>query len=274
MALLRRLLVYVAVSALLLLLGVQMGLIERLFIYFPEAEVVGTPADWGMAYEEASLTASDGVRLHGWLVPGEKRVGWIWLHSNGGNVGHRLEQLKLLHDALGVTILLFDYRGYGRSEGAPSEEGTYRDAEAALAYLRSRPEVDPERIVYNGHSLGAPIAAELAARHPPYALVLESPIDSVPQMARRAYPLLPPLGPLLRTKYDTVAKMRSLTRPLLVLHGDLDELVPIEAGRQVFEAAAGPKEFFTVRGAGHNDLYATGGEEYLDALRRFLAGLE
>ena len=193
---------------------------------------------------------------------------WLWFHGNAGNIGDRVENLKLLHDEVGVNVFLFDYRGYGRSRGRPTEKGTYLDADAALAYLRSRSDVSQEHIIYYGRSLGAAVAVDLATRHPPYGLILESPFPSVRYMARQAYSFLP-AWPLLRARYDSLAKMATVEAPVLVLHGDNDNLVPIEAGRKLFDAAREPKDFYTVQGAGHNDSYIVGGQLYFTALQAF-----
>jgi fermentation-respiration switch protein FrsA (DUF1100 family) len=258
-----------ALGAALLLVGICSGVIERSFIYFPDRQLIGDPADYGLPFDDVSFTADDGVQLHGWFVPGESDVTWLWFHGNAGNISHRLENLRLLHDELRVAVFLFDYRGYGRSAGTPSEEGTYRDGEAALDYLLSRPDVDPQRIVYFGRSLGAGIAVELATRRPPFALILESPVPSISDLAKHHYPFLP-VRALLQTKYDSVAKIGNVRAPLLVLHGDRDEVVPFEGGRKLFEAAAEPKRFYTISGAGHNDTYVVGGREYFRVLREFV----
>jgi fermentation-respiration switch protein FrsA (DUF1100 family) len=243
--------------------------LERSFIYFPERELIGDPADFALPFDDVYFTASDGVRLHGWFVPGDSDATWLWCHGNAGNISYRLDNLRLLHDELRVSVFIFDYRGYGRSQGSPSEQGTYRDAEAALAYVLSRPDVDPERIVYFGRSLGAAVAVELATRRPPFALILESPLPSIAELARHHYPLLP-VGGLMRTKYDSLSKIAKVRVPLLVLHGDWDDVVPFESGRKLFEAANEPKRFYTIRGAGHNDTYVVGGQEYFRALREFV----
>ena len=274
--LLRRGLLYLglplALIVALIFVTIRCGVIERKFVYFPERDLVADPAQVGLSFEEVYFVASDGVRLHGWFTPGREDLTWLWFHGNAGNISHRLENLKLLHDELGVSVFLFDYRGYGRSQGKPSEEGSYRDAQAALTYLRSRGDTDPERIVYFGRSLGAGVAVELATHEPPLALILESSFSSIPALARHLYPFLP-IGPLLRTKYDSLAKIGSVEAPLLVLHGDRDEIVPLQAGRSLFEAAPEPKQFHVIQGAGHNDTYRVGGEEYLRVLRQFLDSL-
>ena len=248
------------------------GFIERRLIYHPEKDLHSDPSNLGLAYEDAVFTASDGVRLHGWYVPGSRDVTFLWFHGNAGNISHRLSNLKEMHDELAVNILIFDYRGYGQSRGTPSEQGTYLDAMAALGYLRTREDVPIDQIVYYGRSLGGAIAVELAAQEPPYGLVLESSFPSVPYMARKANPLLP-LWRLLRTKYDSAAKVPHIQAPLLQIHGDSDDTVPLEAGRALFEAANTPKEFYVIPGADHNDTYLVGGTAYWEKLREFIDNL-
>jgi fermentation-respiration switch protein FrsA (DUF1100 family) len=246
--------------------------VERAFIYFPSRSVHATPAQWGLRYEEAAFRAADGVRLHGWFVPASGGgPALLWAHGNGGNIADRLGLIRLLHDRLRISLFIFDYRGYGRSEGRPSEDGTYRDAEAALAYLRARPDVDRGRILYYGESLGSAVVIDLAAREPPAGLILEAPFTSVRDMARAHYPFLP-VWNLLRTKYDSLSKIGRVRAPLLVVHGDRDEIVPFAQGRRMFDAASPPKELVPIRGAGHNDLWLVGGEAVLQAWARFLAG--
>ncbi len=261
-----------AFLAALLFIADRTGLIERYFIYFPQKELGADPSHVGLPFEDVSFTAADGKVLHGWFVPGRNEVTWLWFHGNAGNISDRLGNLKLLHDELGVSVLLFDYRGYGRSEGRPTEKGTYRDADAALVYLRSRGDVSPDRIIYFGRSLGAAVAVELATRYPPYGLILESPFPSVRHMARLSYRFLP-MWPLLVDRYDSQARIAKVQAPLLVLHGDQDDTVPIEAGRKLFDAAREPKHFYAVQGAGHNDTYDVGGRSYFAALRSFVEQL-
>ncbi len=232
-----------------------------------------TPAQWGLQYEDLRFPASDGMSLHGWFVPGAGDVTWLWFHGNGGNVSHRLEDLTLLSSRLGVNIFLFDYRGYGLSDGRPSERGTYRDAVGALDYLVSRQDVDPGKIVYFGRSLGAAVAVWLACRSTLYGLILESPFASVREMAKVAYPRLP-VHLLIPNKYDSLSRIGQVSSPLLILHGDLDEVVPMAQGRKLYEAAREPKRFYVIEGAAHNDTYIAGGEPYLHTLDEFLASLD
>ena len=250
----------------------QVGVLDRYFIFFPEREVAETPADRGLAFEDVSFTASDGTRLHGWYVPGTSAVTWLWFHGNAGNIADRLDALAALHRNLGVNILIFDYRGYGKSEGRPSERGMYLDGEAALAYLRSRPDVDAAKVVLYGRSLGCAVALETARRHGAYALVLESPFTSIRGMARRTFPVLP-AWLLVKSRFDSLSKIHGIAAPVLVVHPEQDEVVPIAMGREVYEAAGGPKRFFVAEGAMHNDQHLADSDPYFGALREFLASV-
>ena len=250
-------------------------MLDQHFLYFPTSEVIGSPADYGIAYEDVHFEASDGRRLHGWFVPGAGGVTLLWHHGNGGNIGHRLPDIALFHRELGVNILIYDYRGYGRSAGTPSEEGLYRDAEAALRYLESREDVDAGRIVYFGRSLGTAVAVELAVRRRPCGLILESGFPSIAYMAEAAQPWLPSWAArrIIAGRYDSGSKLGGVDAPVLVVHGDADETVPLRAGQALFEAAREPKAFYVVAGAGHDDVSSAGGREYVERLRGWLAGL-
>jgi fermentation-respiration switch protein FrsA (DUF1100 family) len=262
------------IAAVVLAVSLVMLLFERRFIYFPQRAHDLTPRDLGLAFEDLELVAEDGVRIHAWFLPapGESRWTVLLAHGNAGNVSHRLDRTLQLHARLRADVLLFDYRGYGRSEGSPDEQGTYRDARAAHAWLVGTRGVDPERLVLFGESLGSAVALDLALQRPSRALVLESPFASIPAMARAIYPFLP-LWPFVRTRYDNLEKAGGLGVPVLVLHGERDEVVPFGQGRQVFEAAPEPRSFFTIPGAGHNDTYVTGGDAYWKAVTDFLEEL-
>jgi fermentation-respiration switch protein FrsA (DUF1100 family) len=245
--------------------------IEKRFVFFPTAEISQTPAAVGLAYEEVFFTTGDGLRLHGWFVPGTGDVTWVWFHGNGGNIGHRVEELGRFRREMGINQFIFDYRGYGRSEGTPSEEGTYQDARAALAYLHSRPDVAAGKIVYFGRSLGAAVAVELAASHPPSGLVLVAAFSSMEDMAQLTFPCLP-VRFLVKGHYDSLSRVRQVRSPLLVMHGDLDSTVPLSQGEKLFNAANAPKRFHLLTGAGHNDTYQVG-QSYWEALAEFLGTL-
>jgi len=245
---------------------------EEHFIFYPDATIARTPRDAGIHFEEVNFSTRDGVRLHGWYIPhGAARSTLVWFHGNAGNIGHRVENIKLLHDKIKINVFIFDYRGYGKSQGRPSEQGTYMDGEAALELVANRFGAQPQRTVLFGRSLGAAVAAEMALRFPSQGLILESPFVSIPEMARAVFPFLP-IGALLKTRYDTEEKVRRIKTPLLVLHGDRDEVVPFAQGKRIFAAAPEPKIFFTIRGAGHNDTYLAGGARYFEQLKNFIDG--
>ncbi len=242
------------------------------FIFYPDDYLIADPGDWGMPFEDVYFSTADGLTLNGWFVPGEKEMTWLWFPGNAGNISYRLDNLRLLHHRLSLNIFIFDYRGYGRSQGRPSEEGTYLDAEAALDYLRSRRDIDPDAIIFFGRSLGSAVAVNLATKHKCLGLILESPPTSLVGMMKRLFPSLPPEE--LPIKYDSLSKIKRISVPLLILHGDCDEVVPFFMGRKLYEAANEPKQFYTIENAGHNDTYMVGGEGYFRALQDFIESLE
>lgn len=250
------------------------AMLEHAFLYFPTREIEATPAAAGLPYEEVFFAAADGVRLHGWYVPGEPgRPAVLFCHGNAGNISHRVENLRLFRERLGVSVFIFDYRGYGRSEGKATEEGTYADARGALAWLRGRGWT-PERTIYFGRSLGAAVAVQLALETPPAGLILETPFPSVPAMGRHHYSLLYfLLGWALEARYDVEAKIGRLHIPLLIFQGDRDSIVPERMASRLFAQANAPKRFHLIRGAGHNDTLQHGGAAYWEEWRRFLENL-
>lgn len=257
----------------LLLFGVESGCEMKSFIYFPKKKIVRTPADDGLFFEDLSLRTSDGVKINGWFIPSPgARTTLLWLHGNGGNIGNTIGRLKQFHHALKTNILVIDYREYGKSGGEVSEEGTYLDAVAAYDYLLTRSDVDPTRIIPFGYSLGSAVAVELSLQRKAEGLILEAPFASIQEMAGVVFPWLP-VGPFITTRYNTLSKIGSLEVPLLILHGDQDDVVPFTQGREVFEAARAPKTFYTVSGAGHNNTTLIGGQAYLKTVADFIARL-
>lgn len=247
---------------------------ERSFIFFPEKSTQITPADVGLSFEDLYISTVDGVAINGWYIPHTSaEATLVWFHGNAGNLGHRVDHLVKLHRAVQANILMIDYREYGRSEGSVSEEGTYQDALAAYDHLIKRPDLNPGKIVAYGQSLGSAVAVELAVQRQLYGLILEAPFTSIRAMAAFHYPWIP-IGGLLSTRYDSLEKIGAVTTPLLILHGDQDEIVPYEHGKKIYDAASPPKQFYTVRGAGHNDTYLTGGPGYFRAIQNFIDGLK
>ncbi len=259
-----------------LLAAVVIGLLlafEGCFIFYPTS----APAlSWDLlpaGAEECTFQTADGLRLHAWWHPGvgpddaSLRPVVLWCHGNAGNITHRADNLDMLARR-GLAVFLFDYRGYGRSEGKPSERGLYEDARAAYRCLTEERGVAPARIVCFGRSLGAAVAVQLALDRPVAGVVLEGAFKSVPAMARKMLPWLP-IWLLLRNRFDTAGKVPRLTVPLLMFHGSRDEIAPLAQGRAVFEAAPEPKAFCLVEGGTHNDTYAVGGEQYLRSFAEF-----
>jgi fermentation-respiration switch protein FrsA (DUF1100 family) len=253
----------------MLLAVAAMGRPADRLVFFPSRALDGgTPAVFGLAYEDVALTTADGVRLHAWWVPAPAaRRSVLFLHGNAGNISHRLDKLAILV-GLDASVLLLDYRGYGRSEGTPDEAGTYRDADAAYAWLRAR--VPPETIVAYGESLGGPIATDLASRQPLAGLVLESAPSSILGVAQYHYPLLP-VSWFLSVRYDALARMPDVRAPVLILHSPRDEIVPFAMAEQLYAAAPGRKRLVHLDG-GHNDNFLVAAEVYQAALRECLLG--
>ena len=252
----------------------QMSILDRMMIYFPESGLTSTPLDVGLEYEDVFLTAADGTRIHGWHIPGESRVTLLWLHGNAGNMSHRVENIALIRARLGAGVFIIDYRGYGLSAGKPSEKGLYMDAEAAFDWLVSERGLDAEtEIVIFGRSLGVGVAVQTAVGRKVRGVILESGFTSVRDMAREntlAALLAFAIMPMLEARYDSASKIGGLRAPVIILHGDMDAVVPFEMSRRLYEAAPEPKTFHQIIGARHNDTVQVGGESYWEALRRFV----
>ncbi len=251
-------------------LGLTLFALQSSMVYYPEIgrEMVATPRQAGLDYEDLKLVTADGVSLHGWFVPGAQSRGTVlFLHGNAGNISHRLDSLLMFH-RLGYSTLIIDYRGYGNSGGKPSEQGTYQDAEAAWRHLIEARKIPPETIVLFGESLGGAVAAWLAARHRPGALVIASGFTSVPDLAAKFYPFLP-VRWLSRFDYDTRAYLRTVEAPVFVAHSPEDEIIPYRHGRALYDAAKVPRQFLELSG-GHNEGFIFVRESWVQALGEFL----
>jgi fermentation-respiration switch protein FrsA (DUF1100 family) len=242
---------------------------EKGIVFFPDAEMVGDPGDVGLEYEDVWFDAADGVQLHGWWVPAKDAPVLVWFHGNGGNISHRLENIQLLHELVGVQVFIFDYREYGRSAGRISREGTFLDAAAAYGYVTATKGVSAADVVLFGRSLGTALATDLAGNHPCRSLILESAFTNSSDMAKMLAPFLFDWRP--KVPYDNLGKIDKVKVPVLVIHGTDDEIIPVDMGRRVFAAAHEPKELYLISGAHHNDTYLMGGRAYFQRLQDFIS---
>ena len=229
-----------------------------------------TPADAHMDYEDVSIEAADGVKLHGWFIVGASPHVLLFFHGNAGNISHRLDSIRQFQN-LGLSVLIIDYRGYGQSGGRTTEAGIYRDADAAWRYLTETRGVLPDNVVIFGRSLGGSVAARLATQQQPLALIVESSFTSVPDIAQEHYPWLPARW-LSRLSHATADYIREARCPVLVVHSRDDEIIPFHHGQAIFAAAPEPRTLLTLRGS-HNNAYVWDEGSYIEGLRAFLTGL-
>jgi fermentation-respiration switch protein FrsA (DUF1100 family) len=260
---------WITASLLVFILLMFRQLLER-FVYYPMPYPQG---DWSLQSQAGAqdlwLTTRDGIPLNAWWFPEpDSRMATLFLHGNAGNVTHRIDHAHAINSA-GSAILVLDYRGYGKSKGHPSEGGLGLDAQAAYDVLRKLG-YDPAHILVHGESLGAAVAVELASRHPCAGLILESPLTSLSDMAGN---ILPILGPLVAHGFNTKRTISRVHTPVLIMHGDADEIVPFSQGQAVFAAANPPKDFWRISGAHHNDLLYVAGNQYVRRLHTFYESL-
>lgn len=245
--------------------------IESHSVFYPLKDVQETPKDVGILYEEVTIPTADGVRLNAWFVrgsPASKSI-MIFCHGNGGNIGHRVLWLKAFHD-LGLNVLLFDYRGYGKSTGRPSEQGVYQDAVAVYDYLMHRPDVDRHHITAYGESLGGAVAIDLATKRSLGGLVVDSSFSSARDMAKLLYPGLPTW--FMTCRFDSVTKVRHLEIPKLFIHNYDDSIIPFVIGRRLYDAAAEPKMFVPMRG-GHGEGLIHDAQKFNRTLKVFVKSI-
>lgn len=237
-------------------------------LFFPDKDIRGTPREIGLEYEDVRFRTADDVSISAWYVPAKNERGvLLFCHGNAGNISDRLDSIRIFN-GLGLSVLILDYRGYGKSEGKPTERGTYLDADAAWEYLKTFRQKSPEKIVLFGRSLGGAVAAELALKTKPAGLILESTFTSVVELGKKFYPWFP-VRLLARHRYATLDKVGAITCPKLIIHSPQDEIVPFGHGKALYEMASPPKEFLEIRG-GHNEGFLISGETYTKGLRDFL----
>ena len=249
------------------ILGWSLYFLQSSFVYKPTKNLLYNPGDLNLTYEKVVLRTEDGLKLSAWFIPAEHaRQTVLFCHGNAGNISHRLDTANIFNE-LGVNCLLFDYRGYGNSQGKPTEEGTYLDAEAAWNWLIERG-IGPEQIIIFGRSLGGSIASHLAAKVHPSGLVLESNFTSYVDMGKKFYPYMP-IRLFARFNYNAIDHIRQIDCPLLIIHSRNDEVIPFEFGLKLYDAAKEPKEFLEIFGS-HNDGFLYSGQVYRETWTKWL----
>jgi fermentation-respiration switch protein FrsA (DUF1100 family) len=258
-------------------LAVMVRAIESRFAFFPSPGETTTPDDFGIPYERVSLSAAGDVALRGWLMPhASPRARILYFHGNGGNLSVWAPILAGIHRR-GYAVHAFDYRGYGASTGRPSEQGLYRDVEAAVKWASEAEAPGPAGaarvpLIYWGRSLGATMSAYAATRRPPDGLILESGFADARSLLRNSPPMAV-LSLFSSYRFPTAGWLESVRSPVLVLHGDDDRVIPFAAGRALFDRIAGPKQFVTIKGGDHNDVAPPDPKAYWAAIDAFIAAL-
>lgn len=264
-----------AIVTVILALGLFSGwlyFMQPSMIFYPSRELVASPADWHLQYEDVSFRSRDGVTLHGWYIPNQasKRV-VLFFHGNAGNMSHRGESVAIFH-RLGLNVFIFDYRGYGRSQGKPSEKGLYLDAAGAWDYLTKTCGSAGENIILFGRSIGGAVATHLASEVSPAALIVESAFSSARDVAGSAFPILSRLT-LIRYDFNAASDIKGVRCPVLILHSPDDEILPYSLGEKLYRAANEPKEFVRLRGD-HNSGFLQSQPEYERRLDTFIRMLK
>jgi uncharacterized protein len=253
------------------IVGWSLYFLQSRFLYAPVREVTYTPADINIPFEKIALKTEDGLKIAAWYIPAKNaKYTILFCHGNAGNLTHRLDSINILNE-MGLNCLIFDYRGYGDSQGRPTEHGTYMDAAAAWRWLTEKKRIPPQRIIIYGHSLGGSIAAHLAARVNPRALVLESAFTSYEQIGKKFYPYMP-VHFFAKFNYNTLEYLKNARCPVLIIHSRNDEIVPFEFGLRLYAAAAEPKRLLEIAGS-HNDGFLFSGALYTDGWKDWLRSL-
>jgi uncharacterized protein len=241
------------------------------YIYYPYAELTATPREVGLDFNDVSLITRDDKKIHGWYIAHPApRATLLFLHGNAGNISHRLEKILIYHQ-LGIQVFIIDYRGYGQSEGTPSEEGTYLDAEAAWHYLTREKNIPEKSIILYGESLGAAVATWLGVRYSAGALIIESGFTSIESIAKHYYPYLP-VSLITRIKYPSLERIMRISSPTLVVHSVDDEIIPFTHAVELYDSAIGPKSLLKLSGD-HNNGFDMSGRLYKDGLDSFISTL-
>jgi len=260
--------IFITIAGAYLIFAGFLFIFQSHYVYYPERVLLANPGSIRLDFKSISFETADGVKLFGWFIPSESARGVIlFCHGNAGNISHRLDSIQIFH-RLGLDVFIFDYRGYGQSEGKPTEHGTYKDAEAAWRYLTEEREVNPNEIIIFGRSLGGTVASWLAQSHTPRALILESTFTSLLDIAATLYPYLP-VRLLLHFEYNTAEYLGRVNCPVLIIHSRDDEIMPFSHGWRLFEMAKEPKKFLEISGT-HNEGFITSGKHYEEGLNAFI----
>jgi uncharacterized protein len=258
------------VVSVIILLAVLVMIFENKFIFFPAKYTAGqyTQAANIPGLTDCWMTTEDGVKLHGWFLPADSAIATLVMsHGNAGNISNRYALMAALRQN-GFNVLMFDYRGYGRSDGTPSEEGIYIDGRTAFDYAAKLPQVDSQKIVLWGTSLGGVVAVDVAAKRHAAGMILESTFTSAADMAAEHYSFI--LRYVLRIQLNSIEKIVQIHTPVLLMHGNKDRTVPIRLGKELYAAANEPKEFYEITGADHNNTFMAGGATYLQRVSEFV----
>ncbi len=245
--------------------------VESRQVFIPSKQITSNPDQFGMAYEDVYFKTQDGVDLNGWLVKhSDAKHTILYFHGNAGNMGDRMVKLAMFYQ-MGVNIFIIDYRGYGRSSGQPTEKGMYLDTQAAYDYLMTRKDIAPERIVAYGASLGGAAAVDLALKRNLAGLISDSTFTNAADMGRRIIPWVPSF--LIKTKLDSLAKIKLISVPKLIIHSKNDEMIPFSMGQKLYDVALEPKTFLAISG-GHNEGHLYSREEFMAGIEQFILTLQ
>ncbi len=255
------------------LLASPIAWLKHTLTFHPNTKLQTSPADFGLPYEEVRFGGPNGSVLHGWYIPSHEAHSpmseslFVWFHGNAGHIGHRLKQLRLLHEHIGGNHFLFDYQGFGSSRGKPTIPGILEDGRDVLALIHTRGWSQGKRLVYFGESLGCAVAIALALETTPDAMILTAPFHSLHAMGCVR---VPPLAFLVKDDLHNARLIGQVRAPVLVMHGTDDRTVPFRQGYELYALAPHPKTFYKVEGGGHTNLHEVGGETYLRVIREFL----
>ena len=265
----RRIMISSIGTLFLLTLGifVLVKFLEQTSVFYPGKGIDITPSQAGMQFEDLYLTTKDHIKINAWLIKSAPESSTIlFAHGNAGTMSQRVMKIKFLRD-MGLNVLAFDYRGYGRSQGHPSEEGIYLDAQAAYDYLQTRKDIDHKRIIAYGVSLGGIVVIDLATKRKCAALIIDSSITSAKDMGKRLYPFLPSF--MMSLKFDSLSKVSHISAPKLFMHSPQDHTVPFAMSQELFSKAMEPKKFISTYG-GHNDGILLNDQKISDDFMKFL----